>query len=265
MEDLSFKVADAAALQELQGGTWEALPEALASSSAPALAQACLMLQGRPEGTGLVVVGSTAVLRRGGRNFGQQADSATAAVAQVLEASADRFSSDDVSANLLYTENHPQPGVLFQDMQLLFSAPLLPLLVEACVRALPSSTTIECVVGVEARGLALGALLALRLQASFVMARKHGKLVPPVLSQAYGTEYSKDILEVSLSSPLKNHSVLIVDDLIATGGSLLAAASLVRRAGGSVVCCFAPLCVAPLWPSATKRFADENIDVRTLS
>ena len=121
----------------------------------------------------------------------------------------------------------------------------------------------DTVVGVEARGLALGALLALRLGAGFVMARKKGKLPPPVVAEAYGTEYSQDVLEMSGSIPLVGR-VVIVDDLVATGGSLLAAVRLCRKLGGNVTLCFCPLRVEPLWETAKARFAEANVEIRTL-
>jgi adenine phosphoribosyltransferase len=128
-----------------------------------------------------------------------------------------------------YTPDFPKPGVLFKDMSPLFGAALLERFVEACAAAVrrAGAERVSVVVGLEARGLALGALLARELRCGFVMARKRGKLPPPVAARAYDTEYSRDTLELSALGEVHARArALLVDDLVATGGSLLAAAEV---------------------------------------
>ncbi|MDR0482923.1 MAG: adenine phosphoribosyltransferase [Cellulomonadaceae bacterium] len=93
---------------------------------------------------------------------------------------------------------------------------------------------IDCVVGMEARGFILGAALALRLGVGFVPLRKAGKLPPPVESQTYDLEYGTATLEVRSGTFSEGDSVLVIDDILATGGTAQAAAKLVESAGGTV-------------------------------
>jgi adenine phosphoribosyltransferase len=89
--------------------------------------------------------------------------------------------------------------------------------------------------GFEARGLIFGAPLALRLGVPFVPLRKPGKLPGAFLSAAYVTEYSTDRIEMHVGAVAPGTRCLLVDDLVATGGTLLAGAALVAQAGGAVV------------------------------
>ncbi len=192
-----------------------------------------------------------------------RAQQIAAVLRRLAGASPQRCSALDVRANLRYTRDHPKPGVLFKDMSSLFGRAMLGPFVAACVAAL-SGERIDVVVGLEARGLALGALLAMELGCGFAMARKAGKLPPPVVGEHYGTEYSKDKMEMASDDTLAGTRVAVVDDLVATGGSLLAASSLVKKLGGTVVCCFCPLSVAPLFEAASARFAELRIRLVTL-
>ena len=90
-------------------------------------------------------------------------------------------------------------------------------------------------VGVEARGFMIGAPVAYRLHAGFVPARKPGKLPRETFSQSYDLEYGADSLEIHVDALSPDDVVLIVDDLIATGGTAKAAMDLVEAAGGTVV------------------------------
>ncbi len=96
---------------------------------------------------------------------------------------------------------------------------------------------ISHVVGIESRGFILGAPVALRLGAGFVPMRKPGKLPSAVERMEYGLEYGVDALEVHRDALGAGHRVLIVDDVLATGGTARAACDLVVRLGGTVVAC----------------------------
>lgn len=118
-----------------------------------------------------------------------------------------------------------------------------PLLADAasfarCIDALAEpwqGSAVQAVCGIEARGFIFGAALAQKLHAGFVPLRKPGKLPPPVLAVDYQLEYGTDRLEAQRDALEAGGRVLIVDDVLATGGTLAAAQTLVRRLGGELV------------------------------
>jgi len=116
----------------------------------------------------------------------------------------------------------PKPGINFYD---------ITTLLENFVRGRQP----QKIVGVESRGFVFGAALADRLQLPFIVARKPGKLPYRTVSEEYALEYGTDTLEMHVDAVSKGDRVVVVDDLIATGGSLLAACKLVERLGGEVV------------------------------
>jgi len=96
---------------------------------------------------------------------------------------------------------------------------------------------IDKVVGIDARGFIFGAVLAYRLGVGFIPVRKKGKLPPETISEEYTLEYGSAVVEMSDSAIQKGEKVLIVDDLIATGGTIYAATKLVEKLGGEIVEC----------------------------
>ncbi|MFH1980455.1 MAG: adenine phosphoribosyltransferase [Pseudomonadota bacterium] len=96
---------------------------------------------------------------------------------------------------------------------------------------------IDKVVGIDARGFIFGAVLAYRLNVGFVPVRKKGKLPPETISEEYTLEYGSATVEMSENAIAKGEKVLIVDDLIATGGTIYAATKLVEKLGGEIVEC----------------------------
>lgn len=129
----------------------------------------------------------------------------------------------------------PKPGVLFRDVT--------PLLADArgfaeCIAALAApwrDAGVQAVCGIEARGFIFGAALAQALDTGFVPLRKPGKLPPPVLAVEYQLEYGSDRLEARSDALQPGTRVLLVDDVLATGGTLVAAQALVARFGAEVV------------------------------
>ena len=127
----------------------------------------------------------------------------------------------------------PEPGIVFRDV-----APLLaePAAFEQVVAGLAElAEDVDAVVGIESRGFILGAPVALRAGAGFVPARKAGKLPGETVSVAFALEYGEAVLELQSGAITAGQRVLIVDDVLATGGTAAATAHLVEQLGGEVV------------------------------
>ncbi|MBO7295225.1 MAG: adenine phosphoribosyltransferase [Bacteroidaceae bacterium] len=131
--------------------------------------------------------------------------------------------------NLRNVPNFPIPGIQFKDVSTLYKNPAcVHEMLEELVR-LYADKGITKVVGIESRGFVMGAILAARLGCGFVMCRKPGKLPAETLKVSYGKEYGTDIIEIHTDAIDANDVVLIHDDLLATGGSMLAAYNLVSK------------------------------------
>jgi adenine phosphoribosyltransferase len=134
--------------------------------------------------------------------------------------------------------DYPQPGVLFKDITPLLadgaalSAVVTGLAAGQLRRGVPGG--VDKVVGIEARGFILAAPVALELGAGFVPVRKQGKLPGPTYAQSYDLEYGNATIEVHQDAFAPGEQVLIVDDVLATGGTAAATAELVRKAGAEV-------------------------------
>jgi len=129
----------------------------------------------------------------------------------------------------------PKPGILFKDITTLLAVPRAFHMVLDGIAERFIGEHVDAVVGVEARGFIFGGALAARLNASFVPARKPGKLPAAADRVAYITEYSTAELEMHLGAIREGARVIVVDDVLATGGTARAAAELVQRQGGDVV------------------------------
>lgn len=128
--------------------------------------------------------------------------------------------------------DHPKPGVMFRDITTLLKDASG---FRACVERLaePYRTAgVEVVAGIEARGFILGGAVADRLGTGFVPIRKKGKLPGAAIGQDYELEYGSDIIEIHEDAIRPGERALLVDDLIATGGTACAAARLIERVGG---------------------------------
>ena len=129
----------------------------------------------------------------------------------------------------------PEKGIVFKDI-----TPLLldPILLDAAVQQICDefqSADVEKVMAIESRGFIFGAPVALRLGAGLVLARKAGKLPWKRHRVEYALEYGTDVIEVHVDSIAKGERVLVVDDVLATGGTAEAAGRVVERAGGQLV------------------------------
>lgn len=128
----------------------------------------------------------------------------------------------------------PRPGVLFRDIGPLLADPEAFERALVAMEAAVSGWDIDLLAGIEARGLIFASALATRMHRGLVLVRKPGKLPPAVAAQSYQLEYGEDSLEIQPGRIGTGACVLLVDDVIATGGTLQAAAQLIDAAGGTV-------------------------------
>jgi adenine phosphoribosyltransferase len=130
--------------------------------------------------------------------------------------------------------DYPKKGIIFRDITTLLEHPIgFAKAVKELARPL-SHQKINQIAGIEARGFILGGAVAYELALGFVTIRKKGKLPWKTLSVEYELEYGRDEVEIHLDSVQEGEQIVIVDDLIATGGTAAAAVELIRRAGGEV-------------------------------
>ena len=141
---------------------------------------------------------------------------------------------DELKALIRNVPDFPKPGILFRDITTLIgNGPGLAAAV-ALLADRAEAAGAELIAGIEARGFIFGAAVAARLGLGFVPVRKPGKLPVPVLALDYALEYGTDTLEVDPGAVGEGQRVVLIDDLIATGGTATAAVQLLRQAGGTV-------------------------------
>ena len=140
----------------------------------------------------------------------------------------------DLKQHIRNVPDFPQPGILFYDITTLLRDPAG---FQATVEQLTTpyrGRGVDAVVGIESRGFILGAAVARELQAGFIPVRKPGKLPAQTIKESYNLEYGKDALEVHVDAIEKGQRILIVDDVLATGGTAAATVQLVRKLGGDL-------------------------------
>ena len=131
--------------------------------------------------------------------------------------------------------DYPKPGIMFRDVTTLLGQPrAFRQAVDELVQPY-AGTRIDKVAGIEARGFILGGAAAHQLSAGFVPLRKKGKLPFKTITESYQLEYGVDEMEMHEDAMVKGERVLLIDDLIATGGTAEAAIKLLRRAGAEIV------------------------------
>lgn len=131
--------------------------------------------------------------------------------------------------------NFPHEGIMFRDVTTLLKDPTGLQLTTDEYAAHLANIDFDVVVGIESRGFILGAILAYKFNKGFVPIRKKGKLPGKVISQTYNLEYGTDTLELHVDALTSGQKVLVIDDLLATGGTALCAIKLVEQVGASVV------------------------------
>ena len=143
------------------------------------------------------------------------------------------FLNDEIQAMVRVVPDHPQPGIMYQDMASIFNHP------EGLAKVIQlfqeQNIEYDRIVGLDARGFPMAGALSAITGKPFAMARKKGKLPGETIFTEYELEYGTDELHLQTDSVLEGDRVLVIDDVIATGGTLEAATSLIERMNGEVV------------------------------
>jgi adenine phosphoribosyltransferase len=153
--------------------------------------------------------------------------------------------------------NYPKSGIQFRDITTLLKDPIgFRIPIDELTNRY-SDQKIDKVAGIEARGFIIGATLAYKLGVGFVPVRKSGKLPAETIGHEYSLEYGFDRLEIHTDAISQGERILLVDDLIATGGTAEAAAILIQKLGGEVVECAFVIDLPDL--GGTKRLAKNGL------
>jgi adenine phosphoribosyltransferase len=168
----------------------------------------------------------------------------------------------DIRSLIRTIPDYPTPGILFRDITTLIADPAgLRAAIDGLVWPFLTAG-IDHVAGIEARGFILGGAVAHELGRGFVPIRKKGKLPWRTIGQEYSLEYGVDTIEIHADAIREGNKVLLVDDLIATGGTAEAAIELIRRSGGDIVAAAFVIDLPDL--GGAKRIAAMDVKVHTL-
>ena len=140
----------------------------------------------------------------------------------------------DLKEHIRHVPDFPKPGILFYDITTLLRDPQGFRATIDQLAAPYRGKSIDAVVGIESRGFILGAAVAQDLGAGFIPVRKPGKLPAKAIKESYNLEYGQDALEMHVDAIDKGQRILVVDDVLATGGTAAATAQLVRKVGGDL-------------------------------
>ena len=142
---------------------------------------------------------------------------------------------EDIKKSIRNVSDFPKPGIQFKDITPLLQAPELFNEVINIFYERYKEKNIDAIVGIESRGFIFAAPLALKLNCAFVLARKGGKLPSDIVTAHYDLEYGTDLIEMHKDAINGGDRILIVDDLIATGGTAKSTGFLVEKLGGNIV------------------------------
>jgi adenine phosphoribosyltransferase len=158
--------------------------------------------------------------------------------------------------------HYPKQGIQFRDITTLLKDPVGFRMVIDALSQHYSGKKIDKIAGIEARGFIIGAALAYKLGVGFVPVRKSGKLPAETIGHDYALEYGADRVEIHIDAISKGEQVLLVDDLIATGGTAEAAVALIRKLGGDLIGCAFVIDLPDL--GGTKRLIESGIKTFSL-
>lgn len=158
--------------------------------------------------------------------------------------------------------DYPKAGILFRDVTSLLEDPVAYRATIDLLAQHYKDHGFTKIVGTEARGFLFGAPLALALGVGFVPVRKPGKLPRETISESYELEYGHDVLELHIDAINENDKVLVVDDLLATGGTIEATVKLIRKLGGEVKHAAFVISLPDL--GGEKRLQEMNLELVTL-
>ena len=165
----------------------------------------------------------------------------------------------DLKAAIRTIPDYPKPGIMFRDVTtLLMDARAFRRAIDELVQPL-AGAKIDKVAGIEARGFILGGAIAHQLSVGFVPIRKKGKLPYRTIGERYELEYGVDEVEMHVDAVSKGERVLLVDDLIATGGTALAVMRLLERAGAEIALCSFVVDLPDLGGAAKLREAGKAV------
>jgi adenine phosphoribosyltransferase len=142
-----------------------------------------------------------------------------------------------IKSKIRTVPDYPKKGIMFRDITTLIKDPVgFRLVIDTLTqRYIHANFSFDTIVGIESRGFIIGSALAYTLGKGFIPIRKKGKLPAEVVSQEYALEYGTDRIEIHKDALRKGERVLLVDDLLATGGTALAAAALIEKLGAVIV------------------------------
>ena len=164
--------------------------------------------------------------------------------------------------NIRTIPNFPKKGIMFRDVTTLFNNPIAFKETINKICKYWKNKEITKIIGIEARGFIIGSCVALNMNLPFIPVRKKGKLPFNTIEEDYDLEYGKAILEIHTDALNNNDQVLIIDDLIATGGTALATISLVKRLNATVNGCSFIIDLPDL--NGKKKILNIGIEVQTL-
>ncbi|EJL57261.1 adenine phosphoribosyltransferase [Rhizobium sp. CF122] len=168
----------------------------------------------------------------------------------------------ELAASIRSIPDYPKPGIIFRDITTLLGNPrAFRRAVDELVQPY-AGLKIDKIAGTEARGFILGGAVAHQLSAGFVPIRKKGKLPRDTVRVAYSLEYGVDEMEMHRDAVQPGEKVILVDDLIATGGTAVAATQLLRQMGAEVVSACFVIDLPDL--GGRKKLEELGVDVRTL-
>ena len=144
------------------------------------------------------------------------------------------LSIEDVKAKIRAVPNFPKEGIIFRDITTgIKDGKIMQFMIDYLCDQY-KDFKIDYIAGIESRGFIFGMPMAYKLGCGFIPIRKPNKLPAQTISESYGLEYGKDTIEIHTDAIEKGANVLIVDDLLATGGTAVAACNLVKRVGGNL-------------------------------